>query len=121
MKMTATMTLPAALDDEQLQAWRKDGYLVLHRFFPTDQIKEAAAEAAELLVRHHALISTNNLRTRFMANVVTGKEEFECFDPVIDLSLACHRLALNPRLLATVAAIYGEPACLFKDKLVYKP
>jgi 2-aminoethylphosphonate dioxygenase len=56
-----------------------------------------------------------------MSNVVTGESLFECFDPVIDLSLGCHRLALDPRLLAAVGALYGEEACLFKDKLVYKP
>ena len=48
-------------------------------------------------------------------------DEFECFDPVIDLSLACHRLALDPDLLETVGALHGEEACLFKDKLIYKP
>ena len=32
------------------------------------------------------------------------------FDPVIDLSLACHRLALDARLLAAVGSLYGEEA-----------
>jgi ectoine hydroxylase-related dioxygenase (phytanoyl-CoA dioxygenase family) len=30
-------------------------------------------------------------------------------------------LAVDPGLLAAVSALYGEPACLFKDKLIYKP
>jgi ectoine hydroxylase-related dioxygenase (phytanoyl-CoA dioxygenase family) len=46
---------------------------------------------------------------------------FECFDPIIDLSPACRRIARDPRLLATLEALYGEPAHLFKDKLIYKP
>ena len=71
-------------------------------------------------MRHQALISTNNLRCRYQPIVTTGAQQFECFDPVIDLSLTCHRLALDPRLLAVVGAIYGEEACLFKDKLIYK-
>jgi ectoine hydroxylase-related dioxygenase (phytanoyl-CoA dioxygenase family) len=111
----------AGLTADQLRGWREDGLVILRGFFPASVIEAAAAEAAELLVRHRSLIDTRNLRTRFMPNVVRGGEEFECFDPVIDLSLWCHRLALDPRLLAAVADMYGEPACLFKDKLVYKP
>ncbi|HEY7423387.1 MAG TPA: phytanoyl-CoA dioxygenase family protein [Gemmataceae bacterium] len=110
----------AVLSVEQLRAWRDNGFLVLRDFFSLEDIAEAAAEADELLVRHRAIIDVNNMRTRFQPNIFTGEEQFECFDPVIDLSLACHRLALDPRLLAAVGDLYGEEACLFKDKLIYK-
>jgi ectoine hydroxylase-related dioxygenase (phytanoyl-CoA dioxygenase family) len=53
--------------------------------------------------------------------VFTGECTFETFDPVIDLSPACRGLAYHPRLLALLRDVYGEPACLFKDKLIYKP
>jgi ectoine hydroxylase-related dioxygenase (phytanoyl-CoA dioxygenase family) len=119
--MTAATLSRRALGEDQLQAWRDDGYLVFPDFFPADQIAAAAAEADQLLERHRALIDVHNLRTRFLPNVVAGGDQFECFDPVIDLSLECHRLALDPRLLAALGALYGEAACLFKDKLVYKP
>jgi len=33
----------------------------------------------------------------------------------------CLRYALDRRLLDALANIYGEEACLFKDKLIYKP
>jgi ectoine hydroxylase-related dioxygenase (phytanoyl-CoA dioxygenase family) len=46
---------------------------------------------------------------------------FETFDPVIDLAPVCKRLAHDPRLLGVLAALYGEPAHLFKDKLIFKP
>ena len=39
---------------------------------------------------------------------------------MIDLSDACERAARDPRLLDIVSALYGEPACLFKDKLIFK-
>ncbi len=110
----------ALLSESQLRCWREGGYLILSRFFPQEQIAEAAAEADKLLVRHQAIVSTNNLRCRYQPIVATGEQEFECFDPVIDLSLTCHRLALDPHLLAVVGALYGEEACLFKDKLIYK-
>jgi hypothetical protein len=119
--MIDTAAAPGLLSRDQLRGWREDGFLILRDFFPVGQIAETAEEAAELLVRHRGLIDTRNLRTRFMPNVITGGEEFECFDPVIDLSLTCHRLALDARLLTVLGELYGEPACLFKDKLVYKP
>jgi 2-aminoethylphosphonate dioxygenase len=120
MTTTKTASQRGALSAGQLQCWREQGYLILPRFFPVEQIAEAAAEADELLVRHRALINANNLRTRFQPIMATGEQQFECFDPVIDLSLSCHGLALDSRLLGVVGAIYGEEACLFKDKLIYK-
>jgi hypothetical protein len=118
-----TLTAPPAsiLSGEQIRSWYEDGFLVLPGFFNPDDIAAAAAEADELLVRHQALIDVHNLRCRFQPNVKTGDCAFECFDPVIDLSLACHRLALDRRLLAVLGDLYGEEACLFKDKLIYKP
>src|SRR5262249_39235058 len=41
--------------------------------------------------------------------------------PIIDLSPMCKELALAAPLLAVLAELYGEPACLFKDKLIFKP
>jgi ectoine hydroxylase-related dioxygenase (phytanoyl-CoA dioxygenase family) len=118
--MTMTEAQRAALNSSQLRTWREDGYVILRDFFPRAQIAEAAAESEDLLLRHRGVIAAENLRCRFMPNVVTGVEEFECFDPVLDLSLTCHRLALDAGLLAAIGDLYGEGACLFKDKLVYK-
>ena len=62
-----------------------------------------------------------NLRCRWQNNVFTGECTFETFDPVIDLSPACERLARAPPAARPARDLYGEPACLFKDKLIYKP
>jgi ectoine hydroxylase-related dioxygenase (phytanoyl-CoA dioxygenase family) len=121
MTSLLTATRPPALGEDQLHGWRENGFLILRGFFPLEQVARVADDADELLVRHRALIDNNNLRCRFQVNVVSGEQQFECFDPVIDLSLACHEMALDPRLLAVVGALYGEEACLFKDKIVYKP
>jgi ectoine hydroxylase-related dioxygenase (phytanoyl-CoA dioxygenase family) len=109
------------LTEDQLRQWREDGFVVLREFFPVTATTAAADEAEELLTRHRAMIDPNNLRCRYQPNVATGRSVFECFDPVIDLSLACHRIALDARLLAALGDLYGEPACLFKDKLIFKP
>jgi hypothetical protein len=81
---------------------------------------EASVEA-DALHQRHDLIAVENLRCRWQPNVHTGACEFETFDPVIDLGPVCRRIALDGRLLAALAVLYGEEACLFKDKLIFKP
>jgi hypothetical protein len=118
---TETAPPQSVVGADQLQRWRDDGFLVLPGFFSADRIAAVADEVDELLRRHSSLINVNNLRCRFLTNVRTDECQFECFDPVIDLSLGCHRLALDSKLLAVLGALHGEEACLFKDKLIYKP
>src|SRR5262249_38920958 len=114
-----TTAAPHALSALQLRCWRDDGFLVLRGFFPS--IAEAAAEADGLPARHRPLIDARNLPCRFQPDTRPGACTFECFDPIIDLSPACRRLALDARLLGALGALYGDAACLFKDKLIFKP
>jgi hypothetical protein len=119
--MTNSTDLAGTLRAGQPRAWREDGFLVLRGFFPAGEVAEAGTEADAILERHRSLIDVRNLRCRFQPNVRTGACEFECFDPVIDLSPASRRLAECATLLAALGELYGEEACLFKDKLIYKP
>lgn len=50
-----------------------------------------------------------------------GECRIDCFDPVIDIGPVCHCIARHERLLQLASDIYGEPAHLFKDKLIFKP
>ncbi len=111
------LELPSAAHGE---SYNRDGYVILRGLFDPEETREADS-VAQALLRRTDLISTRNLRCRWQPIVETGECRFETFDPVIDLSPACRRLALHPRLLAALAALYGEEACLFKDKLIYKP
>jgi hypothetical protein len=113
-------TVNANLTAGQRTVYEEQGFLVLRGFFPPALMAEASAEA-EMLLGRRDLIAVENLRCRWQTNVTTGACEFETFDPVIDLAPVCHRLALHPRLLAALAGLYGEEACLFKDKLIFKP
>jgi ectoine hydroxylase-related dioxygenase (phytanoyl-CoA dioxygenase family) len=106
--------------DERRAAYEEEGFVVVRGLFPEAEVAEAAREAEALLCRDD-LISTRNLRCRWQTNVVTGECQFETFDPVIDIGPACRRLAHDPRLLGVLAGLYGEEACLFKDKLIFKP
>ena len=107
------------IDTAQASQYRADGYLVVRQVFSADQIAELDAEADRLRQRTD-LIDTNNIRCRWQNDVETGECRFDCFDPVIDLSAVCERTARDPRLLDIVGTLYGEPACLFKDKLIFK-
>ena len=101
--------------------FRRDGFVVIRSLFPPILMRQAIEEAERLLDDHKDLIDKQNIRCRWQDNVFTGECTFETFDPVIDLSTLCRDLALNPRLLEALADVFGEPACLFKDKLIYKP
>lgn len=117
--MSVSLTLPA-LCPEQRDFYHREGYLVLRAFFPPALLTEAVAEA-ETLRRRHDLIAVENLRCRWQPNLHTGICEFETFDPVLDLSPVCARIAEDAGLRAVLALLYDEEPCLFKDKLIFKP
>jgi ectoine hydroxylase-related dioxygenase (phytanoyl-CoA dioxygenase family) len=117
---TAADSVPSPLTPDQTRQYDRDGYLILRGLFAPDRLAAAAAEADGLL-RRTELIHTDNLRCRWSTHAQSGECIFETFDPVADLSPACGQLATDPRLLAALSALYGEQACLFKDKLIFKP
>jgi ectoine hydroxylase-related dioxygenase (phytanoyl-CoA dioxygenase family) len=110
----------APIDTVQAAQYHVDGFLVVRQVFGRDRIAELEAEA-DRLCRRLDLIDPNNIRCRWQDHATSGECRFDCFDPVIDLSDACERIARDPKLLEIVGALYGEPACLFKDKLIFKP
>src|SRR5438067_4128734 len=116
--MTATAAPRTA---DRRAAYGRDGFVVVRSLFDPGEMAAAAAEADRLLSDCDHLRSVKNLRCRWQNNVFTGECTFETFDPVTDISPVCDRLARHPRLLAVLRELYGEPACLFKDKLIYKP
>jgi ectoine hydroxylase-related dioxygenase (phytanoyl-CoA dioxygenase family) len=99
--------------------YQRDGFAVARGVFSPERVAELTADA-ERLIQRADLIDSNNIRCRWQNDYVTGECRFDCFDPVIDLSDACARAAEDPALLAIVAEAYGEPGCLFKDKLIFK-
>jgi ectoine hydroxylase-related dioxygenase (phytanoyl-CoA dioxygenase family) len=114
--MTATLQVSA-----RREAYDRDGFVVVRSLFDADEMRDAAAEADRLFTGYEHLKSVKNIRCRWQDDVFTGECTFETFDPVIDIGAVCKRLALHPRLLDVLGELYGEPACLFKDKLIFKP
>ncbi len=118
--MTTKPASAAALDDDQLRKYRDEGFLILRGVFQPDEIAALDQEASGLWWRHD-LVDTDNLRCRWKTEIDSGQCVFECFDPVIDCGPVSARFAHDERILAPLSAIYGSPARLFKDKLIYKP
>jgi hypothetical protein len=104
----------------QSRQYGDDGFLIQRGVFPRSEMEELAAEAARLLERKD-LMDSDNIRCRWQNCADTGECRFDCFDPVIDISPLCGRIARDQRILRIVSALYDEPACLFKDKLIFKP
>src|SRR5262245_61863042 len=100
--------------------YNDDGFTIARGVFGASEIAELDAEAVRLFARKD-LIDSDNIRCRWSNNADTGECRFDCFDPVIDLSPSIARMARDARLVDLVSSLYGEQACLFKDKLIFKP
>jgi hypothetical protein len=111
---------PPALSLADREVFREQGFLVVRGVFVPAEMAMVSMEAERLLGQDD-LKDTNNIRCRWQNHIETGECLFETFDPVADISPVCERLARDPRLVALLSTLYGEPAQLFKDKLIFKP
>ncbi len=108
------------LTQKQIADYQTEGFLVVRGVLALAAVAELEAEAVRLMQRTD-LIDSDNIRCRWQNCVATGECRFDCFDPVIDISPICARIARDPRLVEIVSALFGERAHLFKDKLIFKP
>lgn len=109
-----------AVSAEQVRDYHREGYLVLRGVFDRAEISAVAEEAVALTGRND-LIDLDNLRCRWQPDEAGGPCLFETFDPVIDLAPRCAEISADRRILGPLVAIYQDEACLFKDKLIFKP
>src|SRR5262245_19731158 len=105
----ATTSTATALSPEQLDAYQRDGYLIVPGVFRADEVAALAADAGRLFQRRE-LIDMANMRCRWQTRVADGECTFDCFDPVIDLSPICRQFAYDRRILERLAAIYDDEA-----------
>ena len=115
------MSLAEVGPSQAAQEYHERGFTLLRSFFDASTMRQMLADAAQLWADEAKLIRRENLRCRYMPHRATGESLFECFDPIIDLSLAMASAARDRRLLGVLEAIYGEAGYLFKDKLIFKP
>lgn len=114
------MSSTLAAQSKRAGQYAREGYVIVRGLFTADDLAPVIAESERLLARKD-LIDLRNLRCRWQNHCQTGECRFDAFDPIIDLSPAIERLARDVRLLDVLHDVYGEPTCLFKDKLIYKP
>jgi hypothetical protein len=114
MHSARTLTL------EERRRYEREGYLILRDFFPAGEISALGMQTGPLLGRTD-LIVLENVRCWWQLHCDTDELLFESFEPVIDLSPVCARLAVDWRLRAMLRSLFGEEACLFNDKLIFKP
>lgn len=110
----------AGLSQDQVEQYDRDGFIILRGVFLAEEIAGLAAEADTLAARRE-LIDVQNIRCRWSDHSETKACTFDCFDPVIDIGPVCRFFAHDPRILEPLRAIYRDEACLFKDKLIFKP
>jgi hypothetical protein len=86
-------------------------------------VEEVAALAVQTnpLLGRTDLILLENVRCWWQLHCDTDELLFESFEPVIDLSPACAHFSADQRLLEMLRSLFGEEACLFNDKLIFKP
>jgi 2-aminoethylphosphonate dioxygenase len=122
-KITDSMqeNMSTLLDHDQVEFYRQEGYLVLKSVFSAAEVEALGDDVLRVTRDHKDLIHSNNLRVRFKNHVSSKHDLFEVLDPISDLSPVADEFAHSPRILDRLECIYGEPACLFKDKLIYKP
>src|SRR5262245_27071100 len=108
------------LAQSHVSNYRRDGFSIVRNIFRPEEVAELGTEADRLL-RRTDLIDSDNIRCRWQNCVTTGECRFDCFDPVIDISPLCARVARDPRMIEIVSTLYDERAHLFKDKLIFKP
>jgi 2-aminoethylphosphonate dioxygenase len=114
------MTLPGLLSEADVEFYKAEGYLVLRRLFDAHEINQLAADVDRVCCEHAHLIHADNLRVRFKPHYQTNETTFEVFDPIADLSSVAHKIADDSRILDRLHDLYGEPAELFKEKLIIK-
>ncbi len=108
------------LDQTQIEAYRKNGFLICESFFSAGEIAAVAGEANALSERAD-LIHSDNIRCRWQSHIETGDPILDTLDPVTNVSAVILKLATSKRLSKLVEELLGERAFLFKDKLIFKP
>lgn len=108
------------LTDAERQSYAERGFLIVKGVFDGREVAAALAAADGLLTRPE-LLTQENLRCRWQVHRRTGEPILDALDPIADLAPPVAAIAEHPKLLAVMAALFGEAPCLFKDKLIYKP
>ncbi len=102
---------------EQIASYHRDGYLILRGLYTPEEAAAFQKESDRLL--NADFVHPNNLRTP-RRKLENGTEFIERIDPVVDVSSLFSDVVYDTRITAPLEDLFGEPAKLFKDKLIFK-
>jgi len=114
--------MPNHLSEQQLQDWKRDGYLILSQanknpYFSDDEIKDLLAWTKEVeewpetpgkWMKYFEKSSKDN--SRLLSRIENFFDYHEGFNQTFN----------TPKFLGIVSDLFGEPACLFKEKINMK-
>jgi len=106
----------APLADDQLEYWRTHGYLKLANPFSTQQCL-ALREWVDDFQRRP---ETAGKWMKYFESGKAGARQLCRVENFLPFHRGLEQLISGPRALAIVAALFGEPAVLFKEKINYK-
>jgi ectoine hydroxylase-related dioxygenase (phytanoyl-CoA dioxygenase family) len=106
------------LDREQIDAFRRDGYLVVRAWYDRDRMAELSAAIDELAARvpergKQMVYNEDSLRT-------SGERVLSRIEKFCEHHDTLARLAHEPRLTGALGQLLGDEAVLFKDKINFK-
>ena len=111
---------PGPLSPDQMEAYDRDGFVVVQSGFSEDELNALSLAADELAERMGPL-TPDNPRARSEVEKVGGRIILRKVEPIIDVVPALETLVYDPRMTGPAAQIFGEDVFLFEDKLNYKP
>src|SRR5262245_10216903 len=118
--MVTTQQVSSSRAADELEAYSRDGFLILRGVFGREEMAALASEAQTLIERKEVM-DTNNIRCWWQDHCESGECLFDCFDPVIDIAPVARVVARDERILGALRGLYEDDACLLKDKLIFKP
>jgi ectoine hydroxylase-related dioxygenase (phytanoyl-CoA dioxygenase family) len=109
--------------DQHLEPWveeyRTRGYVKLPGVF-SGQEMDIVRDEFDRVFDDPDVVRADSLRTTSRPSTLSGTV-MDRLDPITDVSPLIKKLTQDPRIVDAVAAAFGEPALLFKDKAIMKP
>jgi ectoine hydroxylase-related dioxygenase (phytanoyl-CoA dioxygenase family) len=115
-------TYDCALSAQQLEQFRREGYLVLPAVFDAEEVRRMRAEAdriLELILNASLALQRRSGRLDWR-ELPDGSQIVRKIQPINDLSEYLAEVSNDPRLIAPMRQIMGHEPILMEEKLNYK-
>lgn len=110
------------LTDEQVEQFRRDGFVILESLFSTEEVEALRAEARrilELVVNASIALRENHPRADFRVSP-DGSIKMRKVQPVNDLSEIVASVSSDPRLIEPMRELMDDDPVLMEEKLNFK-